>query len=180
MTVRVREPKRPVSSFVRPLSLKQAFHSSAYHVLCLGALRVHATVWHSLTSGGQRAGVSRWIMHAGQDKEHILKVNPHASHMIMYCYYNLRGLQSSFLLPTRNSSTMFNLVIILPRNKIRETNSQTAQLGSGQSPKAVEDSQFSIASWRSIRSRGDKASWIGHGWWFCMASSHLVSKNIRM
>jgi hypothetical protein len=25
--------------------------------LCLGALRVHATVWHPLTSGGRRAGV---------------------------------------------------------------------------------------------------------------------------
>ena len=30
MTVRVREPKRPVSSFVRPLSLKQAFRSSRF------------------------------------------------------------------------------------------------------------------------------------------------------
>ena len=30
---------------------------AAYHVLCLGALRVHATVWHPLTSGGRRAGV---------------------------------------------------------------------------------------------------------------------------
>jgi len=81
---------------------------AAYHVSCLGALRVHATVWYSLTSGGQRAGVDGSCMQV-KTRSTSLSLSPHASHMIMYCYYNLSGLQSSFLLPTRNSSAMFNL-----------------------------------------------------------------------
>ena len=60
MTVRVREPKRPVSSFVRPLSL-QPFHSSRLPRVVLGNSKgpCHCL---ALSDLGRTASWSRWIM----------------------------------------------------------------------------------------------------------------------
>ena len=182
MTVRVQEPKRPVSSFVRPL-LKQAFHSSRLPRVVLGSSKgpCHCLVLSDL---GRTASWSRWIMHAGQDKEHILKLKPpclpHDNVLLLQFKWITKLLSTAHQKFVRH--VQFGSIWWL---YFKETNfeKQIPKLLSwvpDSLPKPWRDSQFSIASWSSIRSRGDKASWIGHGWWFCVASLHLVSKNIRI